>query len=403
MSKYNALIEKRDEMEADYDAYLDSPEATVDGANEKQEALKSVNNEIEKFDALEKSRSEMKAAAKARAEYRTERPFGFSNDKKDQNSVKSLGQVFFEADGYKKFLNKDADKFSMAFPDINLAAIKDGPPVFSRNGLSYPDQERGVNLVGRTALGFTDLFSQSGTQRDAISFLQQTTLNRAAAPTGEGVKKPYANNNFIKNTVPVKKIAVLQKVTDEQLADFQESQAFLNDVLVYDARKNWDENAASGNGTDPQILGVFGYTTIPTFAKASTDTVVDAIYRGIAQVENLGYTVDYVTLNLADWVPIRLSKTNQGIYYFGDPGVDGTSTIFGKKVFTNSVIPVGTALVGNFKAAGTWYSRDGIRVELTNSNVDDFENNLITMRVESRNALAIKRPDALVKITGLDG
>jgi len=45
------------------------------------------------------------------------------------------------------------------------------------------------------------------------------------------------------------------------------------------------------------------------------------------------------------------------------------------------------------------FRRQGITLEMTNSNVDDFVNNLITLRAEERLALAVYRPAGFGAVT----
>ena len=45
------------------------------------------------------------------------------------------------------------------------------------------------------------------------------------------------------------------------------------------------------------------------------------------------------------------------------------------------------------------FNRQGITLEMTNSNVDDFVNNLLTLRAETRFALAVYRPAGFGKVT----
>jgi HK97 family phage major capsid protein len=60
-----------------------------------------------------------------------------------------------------------------------------------------------------------------------------------------------------------------------------------------------------------------------------------------------------------------------------------------------------TAFVGAFKLGAQVFRRQGITLETTNSNVDDFVKNLITIRAEERLALAVYRPLAFCTVTGL--
>jgi HK97 family phage major capsid protein len=70
-------------------------------------------------------------------------------------------------------------------------------------------------------------------------------------------------------------------------------------------------------------------------------------------------------------------------------------------VVVTPAIAQGTALVGAFQLSAQVYRREGIRVEATNSNEDDFLKNLIAIRVEERLGLAVYRPAGFGTVTGL--
>ena len=75
------------------------------------------------------------------------------------------------------------------------------------------------------------------------------------------------------------------------------------------------------------------------------------------------------------------------------------STYPGLTVDVTTAIAQGTVLVGGFQESAQIFRRQGVTVEMTNSNVDDFVNNLITVRAEERLALAVYRPAGFGKVT----
>jgi HK97 family phage major capsid protein len=79
----------------------------------------------------------------------------------------------------------------------------------------------------------------------------------------------------------------------------------------------------------------------------------------------------------------------------------GTDTLWGLRVVVTPAIAQGTALVGAFQLSAQVLRREGMRVEATNSNEDDFLKNLVAIRVEERLGLAVYRPAGFGTITGL--
>jgi len=72
--------------------------------------------------------------------------------------------------------------------------------------------------------------------------------------------------------------------------------------------------------------------------------------------------------------------------------------LWGLNTVVTPAIEAGTVLVGAYKSA-TVFRKGGIRVDMTNSNVDDFETNKVTLRAEERLGLKVPRPSAFAKIT----
>src|SRR5699024_12388530 len=76
--------------------------------------------------------------------------------------------------------------------------------------------------------------------------------------------------------------------------------------------------------------------------------------------------------------------------------------VVGLRTVVSSATAAGTAIVGAMKAATTVYRKGGVRVESTTSHATDFTNNLVTPRIEMREALAVRIPAAVAKV-GLTG
>jgi HK97 family phage major capsid protein len=79
----------------------------------------------------------------------------------------------------------------------------------------------------------------------------------------------------------------------------------------------------------------------------------------------------------------------------------GAESLWGTRVIVTPAIAQGTALVGAFTTSAQLWRRTGLTVEMSNSNNDDFEKNMVTVRVEERVALEVARPAGFGKVTGL--
>ena len=61
----------------------------------------------------------------------------------------------------------------------------------------------------------------------------------------------------------------------------------------------------------------------------------------------------------------------------------------------------GIALVGAFRMAGQIWRRTGLTIETTNSNEDDFLNNLVAVRAEQRMGLTVYQPNKFCTVTSI--
>jgi HK97 family phage major capsid protein len=110
-----------------------------------------------------------------------------------------------------------------------------------------------------------------------------------------------------------------------------------------------------------------------------------------------------VIMNPANWTPIATMKTSTGEYMGNGPFSGGlvSPTLWGMPVSVTPSIVAGTALVGAYQSQSMVFAKGGIRVEASNSHQDFFIKNLVAIRAEERLALAVFRPGAFGKVTGL--
>jgi len=151
--------------------------------------------------------------------------------------------------------------------------------------------------------------------------------------------------------------------------------------------------------------------TLPTdYTKGAA--AAEAVLQAITDIRlTRFYEPDAAIMNPLDWQTIRLAKDANGQYlggsFFGTNygvaanagqvssslGVEQGLTLWNKRIVASPVEPAGLVLVGAFQDAGEVLRLGGIRVDLTNTNGFDFEQNLWTMRIEERVGLRIQSPE----------
>lgn len=188
---------------------------------------------------------------------------------------------------------------------------------------------------------------------------------------------------------------------------------------------NLQIGGAVGSGATPKtISSVKPGRLVEAFNPATAGvTLAEGILQAITDIRlNWFYEPDAAVMNPLDWQVIRLAKDANGQYlggsFFGtnygvtanagpvssSVGVEQGLTLWNKRIVSTPVEPQGLPLVGAFSDGGQVLRLGGLRVDITNTNGFDFEQNLWTMRIEERAGLLIDKPELfeLVQVQYVD-
>lgn len=330
---------------------------------------------------------------------------------------KTLGEQFTESEAYKSSIidgkvhqGLQAGMEAKGFLNTVLAkATFDTTSTGLDSSRNYA--MRPVELVQQQRLTVRDLLSVGQTTQNIVYFIKETSFTNAADMVAEEGEKPEATLLTTTANAPVKKIAVVLKVTEEMYADFPMLRDYINTRLRFMVEAKEEQQLLNGTGVGNQITGILQTSGIQTQAKGG-DTNLDAIHKGITKIRTPttgGYDPDGIVMNPTDWQLIRLAKDQNNQYFGGGPfyGEYGVGSyellprVWGLRPVITTAISAGTALIGAFRYGAQIWQREGIRVESTNSNEDDFNFNRISLRVEERLALTVYAPGAFCTITGI--
>lgn len=310
------------------------------------------------------------------------------DDRKGSDSKhKSFTELFMESDAYK---HKGASS------ELALKTLMSTTAGFA------PDQPRGpiVVPIALRAVELVDLIPKIQTNSPAVVWMEQTTRTNAAAETSEGSGKPEAVIVYTERTSLVQKIAVTLPVTDEQLDDVPQIRSILETDLELMVRQRLSDEIASGDGTPPNLRGILSTSGIQTQAKGA-DPVPDAVYKAMVKVMTTGQaTPDAYVTNPLDWQDVRLLRTTDGIYIWGNPSDAGPERIWGLNVILAQGMTLNTGVVGAWQAYSRLAIKQDVTVDIGLVN-DDFSKNRQTLRAEMRAALLFLRPTAFCSVTGI--
>lgn len=340
-------------------------------------------------------------------------------DEGETKFVKSLGRQVVDSEAYKAFANGVGQRsFTTEVKTVNTidegTGFSNGFPNGMGGAAVQPDFLPGIVGLRFRKLLVAQLFAQGATSSNAISYVKETAFQNSAAGVAEKGAKPQSDDTIARVVEQVGKIAHFMKTTDELVQDAPAYQTFLQNRLVFGVQLVEDNDLLNATGY-PSVNGILNRSGMQTaIASEATGTlanptlVIDDVYEQITQIRFTGFVEpDAIVMNPLDWQHIRLAKDANSQYYAGGPftgaygngGYTNVDALWGLRVVLTPAIAAGTTLVGGFQECGQVFRRQGVTVEMTNSNVDDFQNNLITVRAEERLALAVYRPGGFGKTT----
>jgi hypothetical protein len=311
---------------------------------------------------------------------------------------RSLRQLLAEHPGMKDLRAGSRASVMLELPLLDfktLITLANASPQADRRGLvTMALEERTVG----------DMMLQGETSSNQVEYYEETTVTNNAATVAEGIAKAESALGWTLRNEPIRKIATWIPATDEVLADvpFMESQ--IRGRLSYMVERVEERQLLNGNGVAPNILGILQRPGIQTQAKG-TDPTPDTIYRAMQRVRGsagAGFAEPSgVVLHPDDWTDIRLLRTADGIYIWGNPADPGPERIWGKEVRQTTEIPSGTGLVGAFRPFSEVLRRAGITVTMSTEHASYFIENKVAILAEERLGLAVYRPSAFCTCTGI--
>lgn len=333
---------------------------------------------------------------------------------------KSLGEQFVESEGYKKSVESGSARLPAGYSDSFEAkgflpdAVK---ATFNLTGTGLDSSRNyipGVVMIEQQRLTVRDLLSTGETSQNIVYFIKESSFTNYADMVAEEGEKPEATLATTASSAAVKKIAVVLKVTEEMWNDFPMLRDYVNGRLTFMVQAKEEQQLINGAGTGNEITGILNVSGIQTLAVSGGVSVLDSIHKAMTKVRTAaasigGYEPDGIIMHPTDYQVIRLNKDDANQYYgggpfmgpYGDGDYQNLIGPWGLKPVVTTAITAGTALVGAFKLGAQIWQREGIRVESTNTNEDDFNFNRVSIRVEERLALTVYRPSAFCTVTSI--
>ena len=300
------------------------------------------------------------------------------------------GDQLIKSDAYKNFVTGSAQKAryevknTLTGSDTNVA----------------PDRKPGIVPGAFQMLTMESLFPSLPTSSNAIEFTKEASFTNAAAETAEGLAKPESALTWSLVNMPISTVAHWIKISRQLAMDNAALAAYVETRMRYGVNRRVETQLAVGDGTAPNISGVFdtgNYTAHGYLSGALGSTLpkLVLIRKVIADLMSAGYSPDAILLNPADWATIETELLTVQAGKIPFDYNNGQARLWGLPVVQSVGVTADTFAVGAFGQAGTIHNREGVVVEMSDSDGDNFTKNLITLRAERRLALTIEVPAAI--------
>ena len=309
----------------------------------------------------------------------------------EQKGISSWGEQFIKSARYADFAGGNLNKLRVEVKNTLTGSDTTVAP------------QRNAGIVGGAFLPFAmeALLPSTTTSSNAIEFTKEASFTNSAAEASEGAQKAESALTWSLVNMPVSTVAHWIKISKQLAADAPALAAYVNTRMRYGVNQKVDTQLVVGDGTAPNISGTYdtGNFTAHGYANAALGSTLKKlvlIRKIMADLYTAGYPADAIVLNPADWADIEIelftTAAGQTLYSVNEAG---QARLFGVPVIQAIGMAADTFQVGRFSEAYMVYNREGVVVEMSDSDGDNFQKNLVTLRAERRLALATEKPAAV--------
>jgi len=292
--------------------------------------------------------------------------------------------------------------------DMTVKAVDTMLESTNVSGGNVPVEQRiaGLNTIPSRRVRFLDALSRRPANSNLISWVYQSGKEGAAGGTAEGATKNQIDFDLVVASQAVVKRTAFIKVSTEMLDDIDFIESEIRAELMRELLKDVESSAFSGNGTAPNLNGV--YTVATAFAAGSFAAAVDnanevdvlvvaknqiAIAEQDAPNLIFMHPTDVTKLKL-----VKVSSTDKR-YVERLAMIGGNLSLDGIPIVETTLVTVGEYLMGDFNKA-LLYELGSLRIEM-GLDGNDYTKNLRTILAEWRGAVVVRNNDRTAFVKGV--
>ncbi len=276
-------------------------------------------------------------------------------------------------------------------------------------GLRVP----GIGQIPTRKPFMTDLFNVVNTSLEYIKYIDQETVVRDAQNVASAAASTHTSKlTWKERSIRIVNIRDLVDVPIDMLQDYDFVEGELRTMLNVNVQLKKDAGLFNGDGIYPNLHSVDEYAsefdatntlggTIDAWAgTVQTPNIYDLIVAMVSQIISLGqdgsFLPNVVLVNTVDRYKTMLIKDKNDNYLLPPFVVRVNNrdfTIDGLMVRSNPLVEGNTCYVFD-SSKGTIYQRKGAIAEMSFENVNNFEVEVVTMKVYERLNLLVRNVNA---------
>lgn len=306
-----------------------------------------------------------------------------------QNSTEKMEAKSFEA-SFADLIAKNFDAISDVSAGnkvkLNMKAVGNMTVAGNLTGDAVRTYQPGVAMIPNRLVNFRSLIPAVSSATGIYTLYRETgTEGSISVQSTPGDAKTQIDYDLTAVTYTARYIAGYARIDKSMLQDLPFLQSALPQMLLRDFYKAEDAKFYAD-----LIAAATGSTT--TAATVDVEQIIDYI----TNLESADFAVNGIVVNPKQWGRLLLTKPSD----YSIPGgvtitADGNIAIAGIPIFKSSFIADDKVLLGDWNMAKRVVV-DDLKVEFFEQDSDNIQKNLVTVRIEAREVLAIDRVDAFV-------
>lgn len=300
----------------------------------------------------------------------------------------TMGEQLVSADQFKSFVAGNAGRVRIETKAAVSTVVADGTTAFSQ-------QSQAIVPGAFKPLTIRQVIPTAQASGISVIYRREKTWTNAAAGVTQAAAKPLSAIEFEMKTLPIEVVAHIIKLSKQLLADAPAVATYVDTRMRDGLAQTIDAQLLTGNGTSPNLSGLYDAGNFTAYTATAGDLLTDAINRAKYTLWAAGYVPDVVVVNPADWGAMEIKKASTaGTYLYGLPGMNAGMNPFGVQVVLSPNMTAGQFLVSAIRSAAILWERQGVTIEMFEQDSDNVEKNLVTVRAETRLGLAVEVPAA---------